>query len=79
MENKSRREIRDIKVKLVQKVKLRTANKTKTFSRLVSTLNHPKIIPSKTNQNWNGRLGSFASIFKYGFFNLLIFFINKIN
>jgi hypothetical protein len=74
MENKSRREIRDIKVKLFQKVKLRTANNSKKCSRLVSTLNHQKIISSKTNQNWNGRLGSISFIFKYGFLFSNIFY-----
>jgi hypothetical protein len=56
IENKSRREIKDIKVKLVQKAKLRAAQKVKTCFRLVSTLQHPQNVSAKTTKNWDGRL-----------------------
>ena len=57
IENRSKRELKDIKAKLVQKVTLRASNDMKTCFRLVSTLQHPNNIPSKTNKNWDGRLG----------------------
>lgn len=57
IENRSKRELKDIKVKLVQKVTLRASHDMKTCFRLVSTLQHPNNIPSKTNKNWDGRLG----------------------
>ena len=56
IENQSRRDLKDMKIKLVQRLKLKSTRKTKTFFRVVSVVHYPKSVPGKTNEKWNSNL-----------------------
>ena len=56
IENQSRREVKDLKLKLIQRIKLKTTRKTKMCLRTIAVLNHSKTIEGKSNEKWNGSL-----------------------
>ena len=56
IENKSSRDIKEMDVSIVQNIRLYSTSKSKTFTKTIANIKHPKLVSGKSVEDWNNGL-----------------------